>query len=709
MKKMEKKPKVERQKKVKEKGTDKPVKDKNQKFSIRNKIFVCFLVPILFIIVVGLTAYNMASNGMAEKFQESTVQTLNMAMEYIELGNALVESKALEYAYDKELNQYASGLYKDDLVSAGALTTAIREDMGATKSSNPLVADIYIVTKKDITMATTKKSTVSEGIYDEYMNVTPMDGKLPKKWIDNHELLDTHLEVERRDYIMAYQQVSQNKTFCVVFDIKTDTIRDQLESLDLGKGSIVGLVTENGYEVIDEKIEKGEKSSLPTEGKVFYDQSFYQEVMASGEMSGAKEVKFGGDKYLFIYSRSDRNFSTITALVPMEMVIGQAESIKLITVGLVLLAGLISGFIGVYIASGIQKNMKMISKCLGKVAKGDLTLSVQARGHDEFHGLAEATTNMIYKNKKLVQKVSHATSALEESARNVNSTSRIITDYSEQISGAVMGIGESMVQQSRYAQECVELTDSLSGEIQDIGRIMEEVEELVGKTEEMIRTGMSTVQQLGERAEATTTITTEVGESIASLKEESKTINEFVGMINDISEQTNLLSLNASIEAARAGQAGRGFAVVAEEIRKLADDSTSAANEIKKNVTNIALQTRKSVESAEEAQRMVGEQKAAVDNTVVILTQMNQHMTELISKLREIMNRTEQADAERGETVEAVKRISAIIEQTAESAEEVSDVIEQLSGSVKTLGDVSGILEDNMDDLKTEISVFKIE
>ena len=679
------------------------------RFSIRNKIFICFLVPTLFIIIVGLTAYGRASEGMKDKFQESTIQTLNMVVEYIELGNALIESKAMEYAFDHDLNQYASGMYRNDTVTANNLITRIRENMGSACNTNPFIGDIYIVTPEDIAMTTTKKTSTQQGMLKAYLETTPMDGKRPQKWVDSHAQLDEHLGTTGSQYIMAHQQISQNKSFVVVIDVKEDAVLKQLESMDLGQGSIIGLVTENGRELAIQKEAEG-STRLQTDAQaVFSDKAFYEKAAASEEVSGAWKVKYQNGSYLFLFSKSTVNHTAVCALIPMKTVVGQAESIKWITVMLVILAGVISSLIGVVIASGIQRSMKNISNCLGKVAEGDLTVAVHVKSKDEFCDLAEATSNMIYNNKKLVQKVSDASKDLEVSAEDVKKASAVINNYSGEISNAVMGINDGMQRQSVHAQECVNRTGILSEKIQEISRVMQDVEGLVTKTENKIESGIDTVRMLGEQADATTVITTEVGNSIAYLQEESKAIYKFIELINEISQQTNLLSLNASIEAARAGVAGRGFAVVAEEIRKLADDSAGAAKEIQKNVANITNQTQKSVESANEAQKMVVRQKKAVDDTVVILTEMNQQMLELIGYFKEIMVYTEQADKERGETLNDVQSISKIIEETAEGAQAVKGVITYLTNSVRNLNDVSGVLEGNMQDLLSEVAVFKTE
>ena len=193
------------------------------------------------------------------------------------------------------------------------------------------------------------------------------------------------------------------------------------------------------------------------------------------------------------------------------------------------------------------------------------------------------------------------------------------------------------------------------------------------------------------------------------MKTESETINGFVQTISDISEQTNLLSLNASIEAARAGEAGRGFAVVAEEIRKLADDSSRAAGEISRNVQNISAQTATSVASAKEAEDMVALQTKAVSEVIQVFEDMSKQITGLFENLKEIANSTEAANKDRDDTLDAVENISAIIEETASGSALVREMANQLLNSVDKLSETANALDEDMQGLKTEISVFKID
>lgn len=678
-------------------------------FSIRNKIFICFLVPILFMILVGVLAFQKAAEGMSQKFQSSTMQTIEMATEYINMSDTFIEAEAMKYAFDADLEKYYLGLYESDAANNRRVIDNVRSNIRSSQIVNPFISHIHIVTKSNLNMFTTKSTTSVKGIFEDYRNEMSTDGKGLEKWVDSHPVLDQYLNLKNEDYITSYQVMSQLNNAIVVIDIKASAIKEFLGSLNLGEGSIVGLITENGRELVSEELLEGQESILPAGEKVFYEQEFYSLINDTDNLSGVSEVRFQNEEYLFFYSRSQIDHTTICALVPVHVVTKQAEEIKSLTINVVILACLIAAIIGIIISMGIQKNMRRIVRKFGEVAKGDLTVQVRASGRDEFRGLAASATNMIQNNKKLVSKVNAATDQLEESSLEVKEASEVISDYSMDITQAIDEINEGMSRQSEHAQECVDRTDVLSDEIQEVSRVVVQVEELVNETEGMISQGMGIVQNLGERAKETTIMTSKVGESINALRKESATINQFVETITDISEQTNLLSLNASIEAARAGEAGRGFAVVAEEIRKLADDSAKAAHEISNNVNHISAQTVNSVESAKQAEAMVALQTQAVEEVVGVFQNMSKRMEELVEGLGSIVERTERADKERSETLQAVKNISEIIEETANSTEVVHDIAMKLLKNVENLNKTADALGSNMNDLKTEISVFKTE
>ena len=635
-------------------------------FSIRAKIFLCFLVPILFLILVGVFSYKKAAAGMYDTFRDSNEQTINMANQYLDVSNSFIEAEALKYAFQSDLGKYMIGLYETDAVQRKTVINSVGSSIRASQAGNDFISNIHIVTEEDVQMLSTKAGGTVMGIYKDYKNEMlgySDNGKKIPEWVDYHNTLDDTLGLKQSDYIMAYQTTPQSGKGFIVIDVKASAIQQFLDSLDMGDGSIIGFVTQSGREIISEKLPDGQESTRADGETVFYGQDFFNNLE---DQQTTKEVSINGKSYLFFYSRMERTNAAVCALVPMEIVNGQADDIRNVTIAVVLIACVVAVLIGIIISTGIQKNMKRISGRLEEVAEGNLTTKVSVKGHDEFNNLAVVANHMINNNKKLVQKVSGATDTLESSAQEVRQASNVMKDYSVNIIQAIDEINDGITKQSEHAEECVRKTDTLSEEIQNVSSIAGQVEGLVSEAENMINHGMQMVQTLGERATKTTDVTIKVETSIEELKKESEIINEFVETITDISEQTNLLSLNASIEAARAGEAGRGFAVVAEEIRKLADHSAEAAGEIQNNVTHITDQTVNSVENAKQARDMVALQTEAVQEVVGVFDDMNQCMQKLFDALKEIVSSTEQADKEREDTLAAVKNISDIIAETAE-------------------------------------------
>ncbi|MBP5198879.1 MAG: methyl-accepting chemotaxis protein, partial [Lachnospiraceae bacterium] len=664
-----------------------------------------FLMPIIGLIIVGVVAYNRAEKGLSENYISSTTQTVEMAKEYIDQGCNYVNAETIKFCSNSDLQQLMLGLFANDQVSALNITSTVKTDMNASIVANELINAIHIIPKSNFNVISSKTTSTQTGFMNEYLDSMGADKYSIPRWVDNHAFLDERINTSPDNYILSNQIMAGNSTYAVVIDVDAKAVKKFLDGLDLGEDSVVGLVTEGGRELMSDNY-----GVLPEaeEGKyVFVGQDYYEN--SKSEKSGVQEIHYADKDFYYIFSRSSVSGAAVCALVPISTVTGQAGSIRTLTYTIVIIATALALLIGLFIAAGIMGNMKRISGKLEEVAKGDLTVTVNAKGHDEFNDLAGSATHMVKNTKKLVNKVSDATIELENSAVKVVDVSRLIDEHSQEINESIDEINRGMERQSRHAQECVEKTDTLSNEIHEISQLVDEVEKMVNETELMIKEGMDIVRNLGQRAEETTDITKAVGESIDSLKEESAIINTFVSTISDIAEQTNLLSLNASIEAARAGEAGRGFAVVAEEIRKLADDSASAAAEIGRNVLNISSQTMKSVESANEAQNMVKLQSEAVVQATEVFRNMEERMTNLVGGLKSIVDGIERADKERGETVSAVKRISEIIDETSQNAEAVHEVADRLLSNVEDLNSTADVLNERMGELKTEVSVFKIE
>lgn len=681
-------------------------------FSLRNKIFVSFLLPILFVVIIGIVSYNAAANGLSEKFRDSSLQVSQMVMDYVDASMAFIKGEALQYMVDGSLVSYGLGSMEGDPIAKTNFLNETRSGLAAIQHMNSMIHNIHIVTKKGIEMCSTNAAERQDGIYEEYcaeMQALAEDGRTISQWAEGHETLDSVLSLNAADTFIVYQIPTNKKAAYIVVDISSSALHDRLRAIDFGEGSICGFVTDSGKELLYENLKEGESSRLAQGESVFAGEDFYADSLESEEMCGTRKVRYKGGSYLYIYAKSAEGAKiNFCALVPYSVITGQAQKIKGLTVAVVIAACIVAGLVGLAITLGIQKNMKAISSGFNQVAGGDLSTEVKAYGRDEFRDLAQVANNMIQNNRNLVMGLYKTIQVLEQSTGRVDDASGEINTCSQDITRAINEINVGMDRQAEHAQECAVKTNTLSERIKEVRGRVEHTQLLADKTEQMIGQGAEIVGVLGDKALETREVTQKVGGSITRLQSESQTINEFVETISNISKQTNLLSLNASIEAARAGSAGMGFAVVATEIRKLAEDSNRAAGEIRNQVETITKYTEQTVKDADYAQEIVRIQENAVRQVIEVFGNMSVQITELLSELKQIAVGTEAADRERNDTLDAVENISAIIEETASSALMVHDMAENLLQSAEKLDCISHALNDNMDGLKTEISAFKV-
>ncbi|MDY3774290.1 MAG: methyl-accepting chemotaxis protein, partial [Eubacterium sp.] len=234
-----------------------------------------------------------------------------------------------------------------------------------------------------------------------------------------------------------------------------------------------------------------------------------------------------------------------------------------------------------------------------------------------------------------------------------------------------------------------------------------EIGSIASSTQVAINSGLSSMDNLNEKTKSTTEITDSVIQTIKELAVHSKNIGQIVNSINDIAEETNLLSLNASIEAARAGSAGKGFSVVATQIRKLADQCLISAGKISNIVNEITDATNEAVNTAQTAEEIVDQQVEAVAATAHSFQNLKLRIEKLSEYLESIQNISKDMEVSGSSTLNSMENISAILEETLASVTSVANVTDKQSEALTSLDDASSQLMIRAERLGDAISKFK--
>ena len=670
---------------------------------IHIKILVAIFIPILLMASFGIVCYIKTSSAITSNYEKSTAETIDAVGDYLGLGMESIQNKATEMVYSSSVNGYYRQYAAADALEKQKNYNNLKDETVVIRSMNLFIEGLTILGKngQDLSTSTTD-FYMDNHIYMEFSKTDDAkkieEAKNHNLWMGQHANLDELLGISGDSYAASYLKSMNSGKGYVIIDISRDTIKERLLQVDYGKGSILGFVTGDGKETL----------SNTEEASIFSNLEYYLKATTDDKLGGYSDQIFNGKDYLFTYSKIGDTGSMVCALIPKSTILKQTDSIKLLIIIFVLISSIFAIIVGTIIAGGIGNAITKLIKSISRVSKGDLTVKFETKRKDEFLILSKSLNDMIGGVRNLIGEVAKVGSKVNDSAILLSSTAETILGNTKDISLTVDDIEKGVVHQADDTQNCSNQMTNLSDKISQLDGSVEEIELIAKDTKLIVRNGMLIVDELKNKNKDTSDITQTVIGEIKELVKQSQSIGNFVGIINEIASQTNLLSLNASIEAARAGQAGRGFAVVADEIRKLADESIKAAKEIGNIVNHIQSTTKNTVITAGKAENIVSSQTQALYKTVDLFEDIDKHVINLTGNLNIISIGIEGITSTKEDTVDAISNISAVSQETAAAAEEVSATVNNQILSVERLSQSANDLAGDALRLQEVIRAFQI-
>lgn len=486
-------------------------------------------------------------------------------------------------------------------------------------------------------------------------------------------------------------------------------VRETLETAVTGYSGYVGYLEDVGITLVVYDGDTVVSSSTPEMFGEKADEAIVQKVIENGETYFSDHVIINGAEHYGFYKMTDRGM--VLAGEPRASVNQFIRKTVLTLVFIGVTAYILCLIMAILISNSIASKIRKTSKKVEVLAKGDLSAPIveeKRKGKNEIVVINNAVSDLHRQLKEIVSVITRQAGQLNNSNQKFSEKFTHIADNVGSIDNAVEEIAQGSISQ---AQE----TTSASEQIMDMAGVIEQNADSTRQLGQAVASMTDLSRKVDEILRELTVINEKTFSNIEQVAEQTNATNvsverivEAVEMIQNISEETSLLSLNASIEAARAGEAGKGFAVVAEQIRKLADESAGGAGEIEKIVGELIRNSDVSVSTMKEVNHAVILQKEKLEDTRGAFAGLQQGMGDVADVSKNISVQTSRLESQKDVIHGVVEQLAAISEENAASTEQTSASMQSLSNAITECRQETQRLSELSEDLSRQTQRFTL-